>query len=71
MVSFQELATNIWSSHLSLVNQAPPSVTKWVDFECGRDIIDLRVNAERYQTTPLLHKYIYRNLTTLLLAEII
>jgi hypothetical protein len=72
LASFQELPTNIWSSHLSLVNQAPPSVTKWVDFERGRDIIDLRVNsAERYQTTPLLYKYIYRNLTTLFLAEII
>lgn len=61
LASFQELPTNIWSSHLSLVNQALPSDTKWDDFECGRDVIYLRVNnAERYQTTPLLYKYIYR-----------
>jgi len=70
LASFQELPTNIWSSHLSLVNQAIPSVTKWDDLECVRNIIDLRVNnAERYQTTPLLYKYIYRTFNDAVLTS--
>jgi hypothetical protein len=64
---FPGIANKYLVLSLVLVNQALPSVTKWNDFKCGSDIIDLKVNnAERYQTTPLL--YIYRTFNDAVLS---